>query len=126
MPSYSRRNMATLDIATLDGETAHLTDDVLIDLQSRIAGRVLRAGEDGWNEAVSIWNGLAANTPALVIQPSSAADVAAGVRFARDRRLLLSIKGGGHNIAGTAVAERGLMLDMSQMRDVIVDPLRKL
>ena len=73
-----------------------------------------------------IWNGMAAKVPALVVQPTSARDVAAAVGFARDHGLLLSIKGGGHNIAGTAIAERGLTLDMSRMRDVTVDPDAKL
>ena len=73
-----------------------------------------------------IWNGMVAKVPALVVQPTSAHDVAAAVGFARDHGLLLSIKGGGHNIAGTSIAERGLTLDMSRMRDVTVDPNAKL
>ena len=64
--------------------------------------------------------------PALVLQPVSAADVAAGVGFARDHGLLLGIKGGGRNIAGTAIAEDGLTLDLSRMQNVIVDPDAKL
>ena len=65
-----------------------------------------------------IWNGMAATVPSLVVQPTSAADVAAAITFARERGLLVSVKGGGHNIAGTAIAERGLTLDMSRMREV--------
>src|SRR5690606_6620926 len=68
-----------------------------------------------------VWNGTVNKAPALVLQPTSARDVSAAVRFARDHGLLLSIKGGGHNIAGTAIAEGGLMLDMSRMRGVKVD-----
>jgi FAD/FMN-containing dehydrogenase len=63
-----------------------------------------------------------ATVPALVLQPTSAHDVAAAVDFARDHGLLLSIKGGGHNIAGTAIAQGGLTLDLSRMREVAVDP----
>jgi FAD/FMN-containing dehydrogenase len=87
---------------------------------------VLQAGDAGWDDAVRIWNGMVSRTPALVVQPLSPLDVAAAVRFARDRGLLLSIKGGGHNIGGTAVAERGLMLDMSRLREVNVDPRARL
>jgi FAD/FMN-containing dehydrogenase len=65
---------------------------------------------------------MAAKTPALVVQPISAEDVAASVAFAREHGVLLGVKGGGHNIAGTAVADRGLTLDMSRMRAVTVDP----
>jgi FAD/FMN-containing dehydrogenase len=71
---------------------------------------------------VRVWNGMAATTPALVAQPTSAHQVAAAVGFARDHGLLLGIKGGGHNIAGTAIAEGGLTLDLSRMREVSVDP----
>jgi FAD/FMN-containing dehydrogenase len=83
---------------------------------------LLRAGEEGWDDAVLVWNGNVANAPALIAQPITARDVAAVVEFARAHRLLLSIKGGGHNIAGTAIAEGGLTLDMSRMRTITVDP----
>jgi FAD/FMN-containing dehydrogenase len=111
----------TIDIAGLGGGPVSLTPKQLEDLDTRIQGRLLRPGDQGWNEAVSIWNGMAARLPALVLQPASAHDVAAAVSFARDNGLLLSIKGGGHNIAGTSIAEGGLTLDMSRMRDVVVD-----
>jgi FAD/FMN-containing dehydrogenase len=112
----------TIDIARLDGGHLNLTSEQLNDLDSRIAGRLLRAGDDGWDDVLLVWNGMAAKVPALVLQPTSAHDVAAAVRFAYEHGLLLSIKGGGHNIAGTAIAERGLTLDLSRMRDVTVDP----
>ena len=73
-----------------------------------------------------IWNGLAATAPALVLQPASAADVAAAVGFARAHGLLLGVKGGGHNIAGTAIAEGGLTLDLSGLRELTVDPEARL
>ena len=84
------------------------------------------AGDQGWNEAVSIWNGMAARLPALVLQPASAHDVAAAVGFAREHGLLVSVSGGGHNIAGTSMAPGGLTLDLSRMRQVSVDPQAKL
>ncbi|MPZ13061.1 MAG: FAD-binding protein [Chloroflexi bacterium] len=115
-------NTRGFDIAGLDGGRVSVTSRQLEDLDARIEGRLLRAGDEGWDNAVLIWNAMAAKTPALVVQPTSARDVATAVAFARDHRLLLSIKGGGHNIAGTSIAEGGLTLDMSRMRDVIVDP----
>jgi FAD/FMN-containing dehydrogenase len=114
--------MTTLDIAGLEGRLVRLTSEQLDDLDSRAAGPLLRAGEEGWDDAVRIWNGMVAARPALVLQPASAHDVAGAVGFAREHGLLLSIKGGGHNIAGTSIAERGLTLDMSRMRDVTVHP----
>ncbi|MGH9188952.1 MAG: FAD-binding oxidoreductase [Acidimicrobiales bacterium] len=110
-----------LDITGLDGNRVALSPGDLGALATRVAGRLLRAGDDGWDDAVLIWNGMVASIPALVLQPASAADVAEAVRFAADRRLLLSVKGGGHNIAGTSIAPGGLTLDMSRLRDVTVD-----
>ncbi len=113
-------------IAGLGGGQVALTSRQLEDLTSRVDGALLRAGDEGWDEAVEVWNAMVATEPALVVQPTSAEDVAAVVRFARDHELLLSVKGGGHNIAGTSIAEGGLTLDMSKMREVTVDPDAKL
>ncbi len=112
----------TIDTAGLDGGPVSLASEQLDDLDTRVQGRLLCPGDQGWNEAVAIWNGMAARLPALVLQPTSAHDVAAAVGFARDHGLLLSVKGGGHNIAGTSMAPGGLTLDMSRMREVAVDP----
>jgi FAD/FMN-containing dehydrogenase len=109
-------------IEGLDGTPVSTTSKDLEDLSSRMTGPLLRSGDDGWEDAVLIWNGMVAKQPALVIQPTSAHDVAEAVRFARHHGVLLSVKGGGHNIAGTAIAENGLTLDMARMREVVVDP----
>jgi FAD/FMN-containing dehydrogenase len=74
-----------------------------------------------WNQATLMWNGMAAKQPAVVVQPTSVAEVAAIVTFARDRGLLLSVRGGGHNIAGTSIADGGLTVDMARLRAVSVD-----
>jgi FAD/FMN-containing dehydrogenase len=113
---------SSITIAGRDGGCVGLTANELADLDAQIVGPMLRAGDAGWDEAVRIWNAMVARTPALVVQPTSARDVAAAVELARTRGLLLSIKGGGHNIAGTAIADAGLVLDMSRMRRVAVDP----
>src|SRR5690606_183644 len=72
-------------------------------------------------DAVRVWNAMIEKVPALVVQPTSADDVSTVVSFAARRRLRLGIKGGGHNIAGTSIADGGLQLDMSRMRDIAVD-----
>jgi hypothetical protein len=112
-------NPSTIDVAGLDNGLVRLTAE---QLDSRIECRLLRPGSAGWDDAVLIWNGMVAKVPALVLRPRSAVDVAAAVGLARDHRLSLSVKGGGHNMAGTSIADRGLTLDMSRMRDVTVDP----
>ncbi|HEY7621116.1 MAG TPA: alpha/beta fold hydrolase [Solirubrobacteraceae bacterium] len=94
-------------------------------LRSALAMRVLRPGDAGFAEATLLWNGMIDKTPAIVTQPSDAADVARAVRFARDRGLALSVRGGGHNIAGTALVDGGLTIDMSSLRRVDVDPEAK-
>lgn len=113
-------------IAGLDGGHLRLSSEELEKLGSRIGGHILCAGDDGWDDAVLVWNAMVTKLPALVVQPESARDVAAALAFARDHRLLLSVKGGGHNIAGTCIAEDGVMLDMSRMRSVAVDPVARL
>jgi FAD/FMN-containing dehydrogenase len=118
--------MSTVEISRLDGGHAHLTPGQLDDLRSRLEGLLLRPGDDGWHDAVFLWNGMLAKAPALVVQPVSAHDVALAVNFAHEHKVLLSVKGGGHNIAGTAIAGGGLTLDMSRMRTVAVDPEAKL
>ncbi len=115
-------NTSTIDIAALEGGRVNLTSEQLDDFDSRIEGSILQASDEGWDEAVLVWNGMVAALPALVVRPASARDVATAVGFAREHGLRLSIKGGGHNIAGTSIAENGLTLDMSRMREVTVDP----
>jgi FAD/FMN-containing dehydrogenase len=113
-------------ISALDGGRVRLSSAQLDELDSRIEGSLLCAGDEGWDEAISVWNAMVTKVPALVIQPVSSRDVAVAVAFARNHGLLLSIKGGGHNIAGTAIAEGGVTLDMSRMREVEVDPRARL
>jgi len=115
-----------IDLAALEGGGVVLTPDHLNRLRSRVEGPLLHAGGEGWADAVRIWNADVTKVPALVLQPTSARDVAAAVRFAREHGLLLGVKGGGHNIAGTSIAEHGLTLDMSRMRGVTVVPRGKL
>ncbi len=115
-------NASTIDIAGLAGGLVRLTSEQLDELGSRVECPVLRVGDAGWDDAVRVWNGMVARIPALVLQPTSTAEVAVAVGFARNHGLLLSVKGGGHNMAGTSIAERGLTLDMSRLRDVTVDP----
>src|SRR6266550_4660695 len=90
--------------------------------QEGLRGPVLRPGDPGYDDARALWNGLIDRRPALIVQCSGAADVVDAVNFAREQNLLVSIKGGGHNVAGNAVNDGGLVIDLSQMRGVHVDP----
>jgi FAD/FMN-containing dehydrogenase len=103
-------------------EQIERSEAVVSELKGRVRGPLLLPGTPGFDEARSVWNAMIDRQPALILRCLGVTDVIAGVNAARERGLPLSIKGGGHNIAGLAVCEGGLMLDMSLMRGVWVDP----
>src|SRR5947207_462337 len=89
-------------------------------------GRIVAPGDRGYDEARRVWNGAIDRKPALIAQCMDTADVAAAVRYARDRDLLVSVRGGAHSVAGHAVNDGGLVIDLSPMKGVRVDPQRRL
>ena len=91
-------------------------------LAERLRGALLAPGDAGFEDATRLWNGMIDKTPALVVQPTGTADVVEAVNFAREHDLELSVRGGGHNIAGTGLADAGLTIDMSRLRGILVDP----
>jgi FAD/FMN-containing dehydrogenase len=97
-------------------------EQALAALRETVRGPVLTPDDPGYDEARSIWNALIDRRPALIVQCSGAADVVDAVNFAREQGLDLSIKAGGHNVAGNAVNDGGIVLDLSQMRGVHVAP----
>jgi FAD/FMN-containing dehydrogenase len=99
-----------------------LDAEALAALTETVRGQVLTPQESGYDEARSVWNALIDRRPALIVQCSGAADVVDAVNFAREQGLDLSIKAGGHNVAGNAVNDGGLVIDLSPMRGVHVDP----
>lgn len=103
--------------------SARLDPHTLDRLRAQLRGTVLTPGDPEYDQARALWNAMVDRRPALIARCLGAADVIACVEFARAQGLLLSIKGGGHNIAGLAACDGGLMLDMSRMRGVWVDPL---
>ena len=91
-------------------------------LAERIRGETLFPGEAGYDEARTVWNGMIDRRPAVIVRCRSATDVMAAVDFARTRSLPLSVKGGGHSVAGNAVCDGGVMVDLSAMNSVQVTP----
>jgi len=112
----------TTGIRTIRDTEIALDDAKLDGLRAGLRGSLLHPGDDGYDAARSVWNAMIDKRPALIVQPTGAADVADAVRFAREHELLFAVKGGGHNIAGTAVCNGGLMLDLSRLKGVHVDP----
>jgi FAD/FMN-containing dehydrogenase len=111
----------------IQGAAARATGTKLIqaseitELRQALTGPLLSAADEGYDPARRIWNAMIDRRPALIARCQNAADVQESVNFARRHALLLSVRGGGHNIAGLAVCEGGLMIDLSLMRSVSVD-----
>lgn len=103
----------------------NLQSTIVEDLKSRFRGEILLPKDDGYEGARRIWNGMFDRKPAIIARCVGTSDVINAVDFARNHNLLISVKGGGHNSAGTAVCDDGMMIDLSLMRRVLVDPKNK-
>lgn len=113
----------TLQLKQLNGSMCDLAPEALQAFKAGFKGPVLAAGDSGYDEVRQIWNAMIDRRPGLVARCSGTADVVQAVKFARQHGLLCSVRGGGHNIAGLAVCEGGLMIDLSLLRGVWVDPV---
>jgi FAD/FMN-containing dehydrogenase len=122
--STAAEQHVTPELAASVGGLA-LDETKVHDLKARLRGEVLQPGGDGYEAARTVWNAMIDRRPAAIARCVSAADVAAAVAFAREHDLRLSVRGGGHNVAGNAVVDRGLMLDLSRMTGIRVDPARR-
>ncbi|WP_394327980.1 FAD-binding oxidoreductase [Halogranum amylolyticum] len=91
-------------------------------LEGRVAGRLIRPGDAGYDEARAVWNGLVDRYPAAIVRCTGTADVVACVDVAREHGAPISVRGGGHNVAGTAVCDDGIVVDCSELRGVWIDP----
>ena len=108
-------------VRTLTGKNMEIPSQTLSGLQARLHGELLTPEHHGYSEARTIWNGMIDRRPGLIARCVGVADVMACVEFAREHELLLSIRGGGHNIAGLALCDGGMTIDMSLMRGVWFD-----
>ena len=112
-------------IRTLDGSRKSIGQAAVVGLAGKLRGTVALPGEDGYDAARTIWNAMVDRRPGLVVRCVGAADVIHAVKLARDERLLVSVRSGGHNIAGNAVSEGGLLIDLSLMKSVRIDPISR-
>ncbi|MZE78342.1 FAD-binding oxidoreductase [Streptomyces xinghaiensis] len=108
-----------VDRPTADGAVPRARAD---ELAARLRGRLLRPGDPDYEPARELWNGMIDKHPALVARCRGEEDVAAAVDFARDLGLPLAVRGGGHGVAGQALCDGGLVIDLSEMTEVAVDP----
>ncbi|MGH2424780.1 MAG: FAD-binding oxidoreductase, partial [bacterium] len=117
--------MAAREVIGTNARQVVLDDGAIDELRARVRGRLIRRGDEGYDERRKVWNGMISRNPALIVECTGTADVIAAVNFARDRILPISVRGGGHNVAGTAICDGGVVIDLSRMNNVRVDPLRK-
>ncbi len=114
--------MSTIKIQGLDGNSKSIDSARIESLRGALCGPLLQPGDTGYDESRTIWNAMIDRRPALIARCTGAADVMLAVHFARENGLLLAVRGGGHNIAGNAVCDGGMMIDLSPMKLVRVDP----
>jgi FAD/FMN-containing dehydrogenase len=106
-------------------QQASVADAPAQDLKDRLRGEVIGRDDPGYDEARRVWNAMIDKRPALIVRPRDAGDVVAAVDLARKRGLPVAVRCGGHSVAGKGVCEDGLLLDLSLMKGVRVDPARR-
>ena len=127
--SSFRRVLAASSVSTEipiirgDGKQATLTASDVADLKGSLRGELLLPSQSGYDQARRVWNGAFARRPALIARCIGAADVTQSVTFAKAHNLLVAVRGGGHSLSGQSVCDGGLVIDLSPMKSVHVDPI---
>src|SRR5713101_792521 len=114
--------MPDIQAKTLTGGNTTVRGEILDKFRETLRGKILTRDSREYDEVRKIWNAMIDRKPALIVGCASAVDVMKSVRFAREHNLLVAVRGGGHNIAGNAVCDDGLLIDLSPMKSVRVDP----
>jgi FAD/FMN-containing dehydrogenase len=117
--------MRELRVTTLPGGEAILRNTEIASLRQHCHGPVLLPNDDGYDMARQLWNGMLDKRPAIIARCTGVADVLACVNFARTHNVLVAVRGGDHSVAGNASCDGGLMLDLSLMKNVRVDPVKQ-
>ena len=114
--------MSQTELRTRDGQATTVSDEAITALAAVLRGRLVQPSDADYDDARAVWNGMVDRHPALIVQCAGVADVVTSVNFAKEHDLLVAVRGGGHNAAGNAVCDGGLVIDLSLMRGVRVDP----
>ncbi len=117
--------MADLELVTTKGGRTTLKEATVKRFKADLRGEILQPGDEGYDAARTIWNAMIDKRPALIARCTGVADVIAVVNFARANDLLLAVRAGGHGVAGKAICDGGLTLDLSPMKGIRVDPVRQ-
>ena len=113
--------MTNLNVTKRNGETATLAAGTVQAFLDSVEGRALTPDDSDYDEVRSIWNAMIDRRPGLIVRCAGAGDIVKCVNFAREQDLLVAVRGAGHNIAGNAVCDGGLLIDLSLMKAVTVD-----
>ena len=113
--------MNTMSLTTLERGKTKVNAAALEALAAQLRGTLLQEGDAAYDDARTVWNATIDRRPGLIVRCSGASDVINAVNFAGENRLLVAVRGGGHNIAGSAVCDGGMMIDLSPMKSVRVD-----
>src|SRR2546425_13310859 len=114
---------AETSVLNLEGQ--RVSESLIQDFKTRLRGRLLRPGMDGYEDSRRIWNSNVVKRPSLIARCSGVADVVNSVNFARGNNVLVSIKGEGHSIAGLGLRDGGLSIDLASLKGVSVDAVEK-
>src|SRR5438445_10896860 len=115
---------AETSVLNLEGQ--RVPESLIQDFKTRLRGRLLRPGMDGYEDSRKIWNSNVVKRPSLIARCIGVADVVNSVNFARRNNVLVSIKGGGHSIACLGLCDGGLTIDLTSLKGVSVDPVVKI
>src|SRR3954470_22766051 len=102
-----------------------LGEATLAELEQGLRGQLIRPGDEGYDEARAIWNGAHDRHPAVIVRCAGVADVMRAVDFARSEDLPVAVRGGGHSLPGFSTTDGGVVIDLSAMKSVRVDPERR-
>src|SRR5690606_14080224 len=110
----------------IDSQTVSLTNETINVFRAEFYGQLFTPDDPGYDDARKIWNANIDRYPLVIARCSGVADVVAAVNFARQNNLIVAVRGGGHNVAGRALCDGGLVIDLSSMKSVYVDSKKRI
>ena len=117
--------MVVVEAATLSGSHTIIGEESVEELRQKLRGQLVLPGDETYDDVRMVWNAMIDRKPALIVRCAGVSDVINSVNFARDNDLLLAVRGGGHSFAGNAICEGGIVIDLSPMQGVWVDPVKQ-
>jgi FAD/FMN-containing dehydrogenase len=126
VPTRREDMMKTIQVKAVSGGHAAIKEQDFDEFKTRFRGKLIRPGYDGYDTVRKVYNGMIDRHPGLIARCVDVADVIAAVHFARENNLLLAVRGGGHNAGGLGVCDDGLVIDLSQLKGIRVDPAARM